>query len=89
MIATVYDQMKYYSPSNQEALQAKGDFYGETVGEIVGWKSSGKTLTIKMGGPGWGYKGYANLAVDSKLIKRVYTVRYDKYSPRPEQMEVE
>lgn len=77
-IVEVYDQMKYYSPDHEEHWKAAGDFYGVTVGEIVGWKKGGKSVTMKVGGPGWGFKGYANVPVDSPLIKRTFTVFYDK-----------
>lgn len=74
--------MKYYSPEHEENLRDSGDYYGVTVGEIVGWKKNGQTLTIKMGGPGWGFKGYANVPVNSPLLISMFTVFYDKFDPR-------
>ena len=62
-IVEVYDQMKYYSSDYEQNYVKDGEFYGYNLGEIVGWKNKGKSLTIRLRGPGWGFKGYANVPV--------------------------
>lgn len=75
--------MKYYSSDYEKNYAQSGEFYGYNLGEIVGWKNKGKTLTIRLGGPGWGFKGYANVPVSGSYITSMYTVFFDENRPRP------
>lgn len=55
-------------------MKKQGDQFGYNLGEIVGWKGHGKQITVRLGSAGWGYRGYADINVDSGLIESLYSL---------------
>ena len=43
---------------------------------MIGWKNQGTKVTLRLGGNGWGYKGYGHVDVDSNIIVKSYSVEF-------------
>lgn len=40
----------------------------------MGWRKQGQEVNLRMGAPGWGYKGYGYVAANSPIIEQMYSV---------------
>lgn len=74
VIYKYYEDMNYYSPDQTGHMKDGGDLYSYGVAEIVGWKKAGEELTLRMGASGWGFKGYAFVPKNSRIIVKYYSV---------------
>lgn len=76
--------MNYYTPGAEDNMAAEGEIYAYTVAEVVGWRNQGRDIGLRMGAPGWGFKGYGYVPADSNIIHQLYSIKLLGYEIKTE-----